>query len=386
MTTLFFEPHITGHRQEYLNHLIDYILDVKPPGEFIFIVHPDFEVLAGLRTNPQLVTYNISTAEHQSLERGNIISRSIRYYRLADKYAKKLSATHLCFMSLIDVQFALGIFRPTYNVSGILFRAFSRLKEGSLRKRMTRFRKFLQTWFFIRRKFIRQVFILNDQDSVDFLNRTYKTNKFQMLPDPIPDWKADPDFSVRLHFGIDSDQKILLHPGSLSERKGTLEILESLCYLSDEVLSKFVLFLLGEPETGMENRISEKLKKVGKEKPNARIIYHNEFVPNSILQSYFNQCDAILTPYSANDLTYSGIVGHALAAGKPVLCIKNGLLGKIIEEYGMGIMLNSNSPQEIAAGIIKMLDADFNCKPFESYIISHTKEIFASKIIGSITD
>lgn len=383
MKIVIFEPNITGHRQEYVNHLIDYLCEEKLGDQYIFILHPDFEYDKKIPSNQGFIIQNISKLEHSSISVGNILNRSIRYYRLADKYAIEFGVNHLFFMSLIDVQFALGLYKPRYSVSGILYRVFLMQEPKSLRQKATWVLKFLQTWFFLRRKFVHEALILNDQQAVSYLNKSFSTDKFHVLLDPIPDWTEEPGCSIRSEFNIVEDRKILLHPGSLSERKGTIKILKAIDFIPDEVLSTFVLLIVGKPEPALESEISEQINISRKAKPIAKIIYHPEFISNSLMQSCFEQCDAILAPYSNQVLNYSGIIGHAFSVGKPVLSIKYGFLGRIIDEYGFGVLIGSTTPEEIAKGILLLLNTKLKLEPPDNFLLNHNRINFARKILDS---
>jgi len=433
MTTLFFEPHITGHRQEYINHLIDYISENQPPGDFIFIVHPDF-IRAGHSNSQQLkiealssprkpgprnatlssgnlqpatittitTTTTITTittiTTTTTITTNNILLRSLQTYRLADRYARQHSADHLCFLNFNDVQFALGIFRPKYSVSGILFKPFARHKRDSFRHWLTWQRKYLQTWFFVRNRRIQNLFILNDHKSADYLNRTFHTTIFQMLPDPVPKLTPEPGFDVRAHFGISAERKIFLHIGSLLKRKGTLDILDSLRFLTEAELSRFALLIIGhadhETDIGIRKRLPSTNNRqpatgnrqltTGNRQPTTCIRYHNEFISSSVFKSCMDQCDLVLVPYRYTESS-SGIAGHAIASGKPLLGVRKGLLGEMIAEHGTGIFIDESSPACIAEGLKRALSADLTGKTSLRFLQMHTKEAFAENLIASIT-
>ena len=416
MTTLFFEPHITGHRQEYINHLIDYILETHPPGEFIFIVHPDF-IRAGHSNSQQLkiealspprkpgprdatlssgnlqpatittitTTTTITTiTTTTTITTNNILLRSLQTFKLAHHYATKHRADHLCFLNFNDVQFALGLYRPRYAVSGILFKPFARQKRDSFRHWLTWQRKYLQTWFFTRNRRIQSLFVLNDHKSADYLNRTFHTEVFRVLPDPVPKLTPEPGFDIREHFGISADRKLFLHIGSLLKRKGTLDVLDSLRFLTEAELSRFALLIIGHADHETDIEIRKRLPSTDNRQPTTCLRYHNEFISPSVFKSCLDQCDLVLVPYRYTESS-SGIAGHAIAAGKPLLGVRKGLLGEMIEEHGTGIFIDESSPACIAEGLKRALSADLTGKTSLRFLQMHTKEAFAENLIASIT-
>ncbi len=395
MTILFFEPHITGHRQEYLNHLIEYV-SANPSGhEYIFVVHPDFQ----LQTKSTKVTIEkVSSPRSLSPRRrgagprrikrnfASALTRSLRTYLLAHHYAKLYRADHLCFLNFNDVQFALAIFRPKYTISGILFKPFGPYQKDSFTKWLTWQRKCFQTWLYTRNKRIKSVFVLNDHKAEDFLNQICNSDIFQMLPDPVPVLMPEPGYNLREQFSIPDNHKIFLHIGSLLKRKGTLDILDSLQYLSQDELSKFTLLILGHAEPDMDQEIRTHLPPlpVSGRGLGGGYVYQNTFLPPQVFKSTLDQSDLVLVPYRYSESS-SGIAGHAIAAGKPLLAIRKGLLGDTVAEHGSGIFIDACDPIEIANGLKRALSANLQGKISKRYLQSHTKETFSRLMVAAIT-
>jgi glycosyltransferase involved in cell wall biosynthesis len=397
MTVLFFEPHITGHRQEYLNHLIEYVSANASEHEYFFVVHPNFVLqqskLPQRSQQVRLVSCNLQPATC------NLLINSIRTFRLAHHFATKHHANHLCFLNFNDVQFALGLFRPKYSISGILFKPFGPKRNGSILQQLTWQRKYFQTWLYTWNKRIKTVFVLNDHKAEDFLNSTLKTVIFQMLPDPVPELIPEPGYNLRDKFSIPANHKIFLHIGSLLKRKGTLDILDSLQYLSEDDLSKFTLLILGFAEPDMDHEITDRLSTLHLQQttlssprrrgpltrypiPDTR--YLNTFLPPQVFKATLDQSDLVLVPYKYPESS-SGLAGHAISAGKPLLAIRKGLLGDTVAEHGTGIFIDECTPMAIAEGIKRALSANLKGKVSKRYLQSHTKEIFSRLMIEAIT-
>jgi len=400
-TVVIFEPYITGHRREYLNHLLEYLIKNETSHQIVFVVNPEFSEPCFQSSDPsfrrdkvfraqfskncreQPSIHRLSQNEFESLFHKNIVKRSFRYFRLAKKYALENSADHFLFLSLNDVQLALGLLKFPCSVSGILFKPFYRMNSGAIKNRLIRMRKFAQTWLFARKEMINPVYILNDQKAVNYLNQNFKTRKFEMLPDPLPLWVADPVFIVREHYGIKAGRKILLHAGTLSNRKGTIEILESLQFLTKEEQRQFALIIIGRPENGMEGLIKTKIEKARIENPNIQIIDRLEHVPNQVFQAYLEQCDAVLMPYSSEESS-SGVAGHAIAKGKRLIGVNRGLLGEMIHSYGNGVLMENNSPRNIAVAIQDSMSSGNEATGSIDFINSHQSENFAKHIFTDL--
>lgn len=141
---------------------------------------------------------------------------------------------------------------------------------------------------------IKRVFILNDNKTVNFLNNKFNTTIFQILPDPIPELKPMPGFSLRNTYNINLNKKILLHFGSLTERKGTLEILDAVDFLNNETITRIAVLLIGNTDLKMEKDILSRKSSILSKYPTAKIIFINKFVSEEMMKSCFDQSDFIL--------------------------------------------------------------------------------------------
>ena len=405
MKILFFEPHITGHRQEYLNHLIEYVSANPSEHEYIFAVHQEFKPEI---TSPKITLEKVSSRRkacpRESVGPGPLrikrnfartLSRSLSTFRLAHHFALKHRIDHLCFLNFNDVQFALGLFRPKYSISGILFKPYSRKVKGSIGIWLTWQRKFVQTWAYVQNKRVKTVFVLNDHKAEDFLNQTFGTCIFQMLPDPVPELTPELGYNLRDEFNIPANRKIFLHIGSLLKRKGTLDILDSLQYLTEDELSQFTLLILGHAEPDMDREIRQRLSSPDTRYPTPDTLsstrypipdtrYQNSYLSPQVFKSCLDQCDLVLVPYKYPESS-SGLAGHAIAAGKPMLAVRDGLLGDTVAEHGVGIFISGGSPELIAEGLRKALRVELKGKVSKRYLQNHTKEIFSRSVVKAIT-
>lgn len=385
MTTLIFDKEISGHHVEYISHLVSYITEEKINCDFIFVVHYEFsskftEITRYINAAKNIRIVEITEDEYNWAKKGNIMSRSIRAYKLMNKYALKYHAQKVILMYFNTFQLALGIYQPNYEVSGILFLQFYRMERNNLKEKIKYLRKYLQTWFYVHNKNIKHVFVLNDIKTVQYLNREFKTEIFKMLPDPIPHFKPIHGFSIKDFFNISQKRKIFLHPGSLSKRKGTIEILDAFYHLSDNAIKRITVILIGKADTATDAIIKNKISKIEKVYSNAQIIYRNEFISNSMLKSCLDQCDVVLLPYK-NAEASSGILGQAIAAGKCVIGTNKGLLGYLIKTNKAGFLIDEATAYELAKKMEIAITNHFSNKTSTQFIKSHSPRFFAKSLL-----
>jgi glycosyltransferase involved in cell wall biosynthesis len=154
-------------------------------------------------------------------------------------------------------------------------------------------------------------------------------------------------------------------------------------YLNEDDIQKIALLLIGKAENKTTQLIIEqKIETIQKNHPGVVVIFKNEFVHSSYLKSYFNQCDIVLIPYKSVE-TSSGIVGHAIASGKPVIGTNKGLLGELIFQNNLGLTIERVSPRLISQAIKESIHHRFFPYINAGYLEEHSPERFAEIIIHS---
>src|SRR5680860_48590 len=135
---LFFDIQITGHHSEYIGHLVDYIVKGNSSDDYYFVVHPLFHenfpgIVKKAVQGGNIYWILISEIELLKSEKTGLLRKSIWIYRIMNKYAIYYEVDHVVLLTFNTFQLALGLFRPPYTISGILFKPFSRMaKKGNL--------------------------------------------------------------------------------------------------------------------------------------------------------------------------------------------------------------------------------------------------------------
>ncbi|WP_026837169.1 glycosyltransferase [Gillisia sp. JM1] len=388
MVKLFFDIQVSGHHSEYLSHIINFIVDdvQNCDDEFIFVVNTNFfkhfpEITEKSKGIQNIKLFPISPEEQkEEVENQNILIKSFVYYRIMNLYAKRFRVDHAYLLDFNIFQIPLIFYRSNYDLSGILFLQFTRINRDSLKSKLKYYRKYFITKLYLNNPRIKKIFILNDIQSKHFLNNHFTTKKFEVLPDPIPQYEPLNDFNINKFYNIEKTRKIFLHIGSLGNRKGTFELIESLDFLESSIQQKICLLLVGKPESNFAESTIKNLIKTNAESRKTKIVWENNFISNRMMKSLFQQCDAVILPYK-NPESSSGILGHAIASNKPVLCTGQGLLKELVESNDLGLLLSEVSPSEIAKSIKSLMvyTPKYSNKNFLS---EHTPSIFAKILIN----
>lgn len=383
---LFFDIYATGHHSEYISHLIDYLDGNEDDNLYYFVVHPQFsdlfpKIAQKAKEIKNIIWIQVTPIEYKKCTQVNLLKKSFLEFKLVCQYAKLYKVNHVFLMYFNVFQFALSFLRPSFTVSGILFLQFYRMDKSGILNKVKYFRKYITTKLYSINPCLKTVFVLNDSKTVDYLNSEFKTDVFKMLPDPIPSLTPLEDFDIYNFYNISRSRKIFLHIGSLSERKGTNEIVDAINCISDLKQEIITILLVGKVNdevtaSKIRNALENKMSKV-------QLIWSNDFVTNEMMKSLFDQCDVVLIPYK-NAEASSGILGHAAAAKKSVIASGTGLLKEIIEENKLGVLLNEVTPVEIAnkiEGILENNDVFYDKN--DTFVQIHSVNKFAELVLNS---
>lgn len=386
MKKLIFDIEITGHHSEYIRHLIDYLHEFHDNHIYFFVVHPNFHKrfpdISSKAARTKNITIILSTQkEFTDSQKSNLIKKSFFNYRLMHKYAKYYNTEEVLLLYFNIFQLAFIFYRPSFSVRGILFLQFLRMETNTLKEKLKYYRKYFITKLYSINPCIRSVYVLNDCKTTFFLNDRFNTKIFNILPDPIPILKPLSGFNIYANYNIDLSNKIFLHIGSLGERKGTFEVIESSLHIPLELQNKITILLVGKIKNELENRYLHKKIKEFRERSSVNIIWDDQFVSNELMKSLFDQCYAVLMPYKTSE-TSSGILGHAAAANKNVIATGKGLLQELITENELGLLINNVSSTLLAEKIVELLLLkNPSNRKNKVFLEEHTPAIFAKRLL-----
>ena len=388
MNVLFFESEITGHHSEYIDHMVAHLLRNPDDHTYHFVVHPDFEnrfpnIVENANESKNINWHQIQREHITSLETLSIAKKSFEEYHLVENFAERLRADMVYLMHFNTFQLALALKRSRFKIRGILFNQFLRMTPKTWSERLTYYRKYWVTKLYCMNPAIDKVFVLNDLDAVLGFNKKFNTKVFSVLYDPIPNLSPLKDFDIHSTYDIRPENEIFLHFGSLASRKGTFEVLEAASLLPKAHQRKVTILLVGKPENKTtEQQISAQILS-NRKRSDVQIIWENSFVSNQTMKSLFLQCSAVLMPYK-NPEASSGILGHAIAAKKPVITTGKGLLKELVEENNFGILLEEVKPMTVAKAFLKIRDIRTTDLAYETYLKRHTTNEFSTQLLAQL--
>ena len=377
---LIFEPGYTGHRGEFVRHLMQFIND-NPGlhGKYIFTLDERFAPLVESLTVPNNfeVVYNTFDGKPK-----NSLKRSFWVWdRISAILAERKDIGEIIFLELDPYLILINTkrFRKfKLSVKGILFQPYNHFK-ASIKDLLKKY--LIQKTVFSLHPAIDTCFILNDKESVARMNKKIK-NIFCFLPDPIDDAVpvVDPVTAGKItaKYRIEKGRKVLLLFGTIDERKNLINIIDAMRLFPDEAKTKFSLIIAGKFKAEVRDRYTQYIDRY---KDELNIVYYDAFVSDQERAVIFQHCDVVLMPY-ANFYSSSGVLGHATHYGKRVIVSSLGLLKNIVTEYGMGIAVDPLSAKSIHRATHELLFGN-ECPEYDNrkFVAEHSPAIFSKTLL-----
>lgn len=376
-----------GHHSEYLIHLMNYIKESQyDKNEYYFVVNYSFKAFLEEKYGKfegidLLNIIQIDRSENEYVNCGGYLQKSIKTYKILQKYAEKYNVEKVIIMSLNIFIFSLIIYRQHYKIDGIMFSQFTKMDVKGINDKSRYWRKFIQTILIALNDSVEKIFLLNDEYSCDWLNKKIKKKVFIPLPDPIFKKGDEIKTNIRKKYNIEEHKKIFLHFGNLSKRKGTLDILESISYIDNSFHNSMSFLFLGKPDEDIICDLKRQILKYSSIY-DVHISYNFDFIPYSEIKGIFDQSDVVLLPYK-NPEASSGVLGHAAFSKKIVIGANIGLIGELIKKYKLGILLNCVDPKCIAEAIKKSFTFDTTECKYDHYIEERSVNVFCKTLLNT---
>ncbi|MBT9559347.1 MAG: glycosyltransferase [Myxococcales bacterium] len=377
MTALSSLPHLVafdievgGHHGVYLLHLAREWGRLELPGRLTYVVSTQFrerhaDVVAaasavgiGLHEVPPV---ELSTGAYRHL-RGpaRIAAHAMLEWRRLVSAAATLGATHVIALyldRLLQVPLATGLRSPC-PVSGIYFRPtfhYRHWAKGriSLGDRARAARQEAVATLALRNPSLHTLFTLDAFAAAELQIRGHRSA--EGLSDPVDLAPAPPEriAALRARLGLDaSHRRLVLLFGVLTSRKGIPRVMKAIAALPLDVVAGCHWALVGPLDKSYRTTLETELAGLAAKRPDATVTLVAEFVPEEDTQAWFELADLVLVPYERH-VGMSGILVRAAAAGRPVLADDFGLVGALTRQDGLGLSLDTSSPDAFASALAR---------------------------------
>lgn len=365
---LFVDTEFRGHHSEYLDILIRHTIEMKM--ESNFIVSDEY-----LKSRPKLG--NTDTHKFTKIcSTGNFISEFSSILNIV-----RQQSFHRCYLLNFNRYFKIIPFwlKPTIPIFSIYFLPFLAKKNISTSELVT---KCFYMKLITQNPNVKKIFVLNDAAIASELNQKLDTDKFHPLADPVFIYGNGFMINRRNSETAQKNSKTsFLFLGEVSERKGIYKLLSAIRHIPPDVRKRITINIAGNASNDANN-IRQAIEKLSTFHPNLFKFVSLSRINENTFEKLLFSADYILLLHQRSEGS-SGILGKASVARKPVIGPREGLIGKLIREYNLGIQIDTKDPRAIASALIQCSASYSEAVKhnFSGFMIDHSPEKFVSTLL-----
>ena len=246
-----------------------------------------------------------------------------------------------------------------------------------------------QDWFYrklflrlLKIETLRSVLVI-DEFFFEYCQKHYGTlsGKVRYVPDFGEVSGSGTKKDCREALGIGLDKKVILVYGSLTKRKGIVQLIEA--FIDPDVPDDVILLLAGKPDEEIEAMM--KTRRVEELVESGRVVARLHF--HSVDEEYrvFMASDYAWLGYVSGFHASSGVLYQAASIGLPVIAMRGGLIGRIVMRYSLGFLIDPSDTGSIVAALCQAVIREGGIAIFsetESFSQLHTAECHASSILA----
>lgn len=377
MKKIVFTIKESGHNLEYIHNIYEECLKM-PDIDFVFVV-PE-KIKPYLKNfsweNSQNIIFDFIAVEDQ--ERclsHNILMNAFYTASYLKKKVKEHGAIEVFVITIMALMPFSGILIPA-RISGIVYGIY--LYNWKRMSLLSKFLSIAKYKYLSNNKRYKRILILNDQVSTQYLNKKYHTQKFQFLPDPYVKIEANDELNFRETYNIPPQSVVFLHFGAIERRKGTLYIVSSIAELPHDIKDHCFFVFAGRIKDDIKTEFYEKVQRLN----HKNILIIDDFCSYDTIVAMCKSSNAILMPYLEVDKS-SGLLGYASQFSVPVIGSKDGLIGKLIRRYKLGVTCDPTSVDDLIINYKKVIDGKV-LNPSDDYCKEHSVDQFKSVILSTL--
>ncbi len=360
MKVILFDSVIGGHHIEYASYITRYLAEQSD--EITFVTWKPDVLLDPMLIGEAPVTVEYVVQDSKAKFGGNTLRRyrqvaqGIQYcFDLATK--QQVDIVHHLYLERSEFPLYLQMLRArrrSWKVFGTLFWPYFIHKPQEKVGGLKRLYHGVNRWAL--GKLLRQgkldgLFVHTDRikkELVGLYGDDSLQQRMTVIPDPVESPEEVPQEEARARLGLPQDKPAILFFGGLRWDKGVDILLKALSILDGD----WYAVIAGEPARFGEAEVEQCRQKL--QEP-SRLIARLEHIPDNDVTDYFAAADAVVLSYRRVFKGTSGVLQHAAAVGKPVIAADVGEVGPTVREYGLGIVVEPESPNALAEGIREFL-------------------------------
>ncbi|MGK0489420.1 MAG: glycosyltransferase involved in cell wall biosynthesis [Candidatus Endobugula sp.] len=369
--TLIYDSDVTGHHIEFLINTIKAMPSDNCGHLFLLVNH---EIIPNLKVHLQsyseITFLKIESGDFEfSTKRIFFRSNSFTEIKALEILCKRHFIDRLILMSMNKYQFALMLCmrKRDIQIRGIIFNPYLPLSRSrgfwsKFRSLLFNARKIFQYKCMLSNQAVARMFLLNDEASVDILNRIFSRKRpFELLVDPLP-------FGVHeLHRRFLNTPKadtpfVFLMFGAMGPRKGVLEVLKAIKIRGEIFPKKAIIRIVGKFSSKCPEWQSDVLAEanwINSHLESIKVDIIDEFVSFPELYEFLQASHCVLAPYIKHSGS-SGVIGHACLMECPLVVASGGLMAEVVSKFGIGVIVEPDDCDAMISVLRKMMIGNFD--------------------------
>lgn len=398
MKILIVEPNGNGHHMAlYVSHVVQRLVDEKCDVSLLTtrlaVEHPSFKSLQGYQEK-----INIYYLPELPLKDGNsawkLFLQQTKCWLTLRREFKKIQSQfdfNIIYMPTVDwLAKAMEVFGSPFSSTSFVALYMSpkhhrkSMGLGPASRHDWLYKKMFQR--LLRIPTLRSVLVI-DEFFQDYCKEQYGllAQKVEYVPDFGKIRGVGTKEECRAKIGISCKSKLLLVYGSLTKRKGIMQLIEALDRPDSPKDLKVVL--AGRASEDMDSFIaSAVMQKMIKEKRIfLRLYFHDDLDEFCI----FKAADYVWLGYTDGFYGSSAVLYQALHAGLAVIAMEQGLIGKIVRKYRLGVTVNPSRQDSILQGLNQIVLSQFTHTTDELFLLKefvnmHTPEVHSTVVFNAL--
>lgn len=389
---LVFDPYSTGHHPVYIDRFISRLSSYGAIHQFTFAVHTKtIELLSdkAKRIAQELSCQFVEIDQKSYGRTRSIFGISYAERRILGKVIAQGDYDLVVLFYGDHIVNSLGVFPlPKVQIVALFFRApILEVSGGSFPvKALQRFK----VWV---RLLLLRSFLSGSSNNkglfLDYRMVDSEAMNCELCPEPTicSQLSLEERSEIEAKFLQDDARISVLLAGGIAKRKGTARFLSLLLQQDPQVLRKIRLIIVGELQEVDEGRrvqgLIDQLNQAG-----GWVVCDFTRIDERTYSYFFDETDIVAVPY-IDHFGPSGIVSHAIRAGKCILASDGGWIGETVRQYGYGDTYCSDDPEEFSRALAHVLEGakDESSEQFRDQFVKFNNDSnFAKVIMGSVEE
>jgi glycosyltransferase involved in cell wall biosynthesis len=302
-------------------------------------------------------------------------------------------AAHVLALDLLSLPLAFGLGLRGCRLSGILFRPSSHYRllgpySPSWRERLRDWRKTVLYRRMLANGAVDTVLSLDPYFPRHAARLYPGGGKVQGIADPAHPHVAYRATDRTLASMLPRHRIGFVLFGYLTERKGTLLILDALLRLRPEIAARTAVMLAGRIDPAIAGTVAKKQHSLREAPSPAWLHVENRHLAGGEIEALLDRADVVLAPYQ-RFVGSSGVLLWAARAGRPVLTQDYGLIGSLVREHGLGLAIETTDTAALARGIERLVDEGtarhFDRRAAHGFVTEHTPQRFVRAVFSCLS-